>query len=267
MAQQQYNYYPTQAASQHMANQEWSANSGNVYTYNGNVYHVYPPAQMQVPAAPYPAQHNGPEGHFGAPAPFPQGGLPVSMAPGFAHQGPGFGKPRPGGSGVQSVMKHVCHCMAELATERERQILHVLCHHLVAHSNSELDCSKVGIKVVRTCVDLFASDEVAAKKAFWRRAQKTASQRECRAAEKQQRSQPQGRDSTLQYAAAPTYHQQTIGDNAGHFQADPNAPLNGMPLGHNVGIPIQTQMPQGETPFSAQEIAQAARAMQPHFFQ
>jgi hypothetical protein len=237
MAQQQFNNYPL-PAWQNMAHQQWTANSGTINVHNGCVY--YQPVQM--PAAPYPAQHNGPEGHYGAPAAFPQGGPQVPLAPGFGHQGPGFGKPRPGTNDVQTAMKHVCHCMEDLATVREKQILHVLCNDVVTRSNFERDCSTVGIEVTQKCVNLFATNEEAAKAAFWRRAGKGASQRKCRAAEKQYTSQPLGRDPNLQWpVAAPAYYQQVVGDNVGHFQADPNAALDGMLPGQNIWDPIQMQ--------------------------
>lgn len=248
MATTQHNNFH-QSASQNMDNQQRSAN-------NGTVYNFYLPAQM--PAAPFPVYNNGAQGQHRAPL-FQQAGTEdLSLAPGFAHQGFGFGKPQPhlgGTSGVQSRMLHVCACERDLATEGEKRILRTLCNSVRERSGKERDCSAVGSSVVRKCVDLCAAGrQEQAEREFWRRAQKNWSQRAIRGAEKQQKARakrPLLDQGWLDGVMA--LEDQLVAGNAG--EVEPNVYLNGTPPDNDAGVHMQMQEQAPQT-FSPQEMAQ-----------
>lgn len=241
MAQQQINYQP-QTASQSLGDQQWGANNGNVFNFHnsGPIYYgPYGPfSHVQGSAAPSSVQNSRPQ--------FP---VPDAHIPGFTHMGHGVQQhqPRFGGTSVQSHTTHVCARMGDI-TDRGNEILRILCNDLVERSEHTRDCGFVGETVSKDCIKLFDQDEQKAKDKFWRRAQRTASQRKGRADVKQQKALAKQPDVSQQWPAnTQIYLQQMVDGNAGNFQTNADMGLNGMIPGHNAGAApaTQVQMQQG----------------------
>lgn len=241
MSQQQVSYHP-HAASQSLGGQQWGANNGNVVYFNNigpAYYSTYP--HVQGSAAPSSVQNGGPQR--------PQLPVPDAHIPGFTRTGHPVQQLQPhfGGTNVQSHMGHVCNCLKN-PTEQERQILHVLCNYVIERSRNTGrtgDCDLVGEEVSRKCVDLFNRNAEVAKNMFWRRAQKTASQREKRAEVKQQKARAEQPDLGQQWPAnTPDYYPQMVNGNAGDFRANANTDFYSVPSDHNPKNLIQMQMQQ-----------------------
>jgi hypothetical protein len=225
MSQQQVNTYH-QPTSQTLVNQQWGAPYAvHQHFYGGGQGFAAPPF-VQI-------------SHMGG----PQWPVPDAHIPGFTHMGHGVHQQQPhfGGTNVQSHTRHVCP-RVEGVTERGHGILRILCNDLVERSQHTRDCGLVGDKVSRDCVKLFDQDEKKAKDKFWRRAQKSKSQRAGRAEVKQQIARAKQPDLTQQWSAnTQIYLQQMVDGNTGNFQADADMGLNGIVPNHNVGNPVQVQ--------------------------
>jgi len=230
MSQQQVNTYH-QPTSQTLVNQQWGAPYlVHQHFYGGGQGFAAPPS-VQI-------------GATGG----PQWPVPEAQIPGFTHMGHGVHHQQPhlGGTNVQSHTRHVCN-HRQGATEREQEILHILCNDVVQRSQHTLDCNFVGKDVTRDSIALFIHNEKEAKAKFWRRAQRTASQRKGRADVKQQKALARQPDLTQQWSAnTPDYHQQmqTADDNAGGLQANLDVYPNGTLPDHNAENHAQMQMQQ-----------------------